>query len=249
MTHDNGKNLTLNSALITCALLLLQPGMAHSVSLGQPDNFTDGSLQNWATGRADITAAFMSNQIDGGPAGTGDNYLQMSSDGSITTGGGNRITLFNQLQWQGDYLNAGITGIAMDIKNISSDAALNLRLAINGGFIDSSFNSIGGLFSTVASVTLDSGSEWTHVVFSLRPEDLVAVIGQSNANPNNDVMAALANVTELRLLNSPAPDWNGQKVTATVGFDNITAVPLPPSLLLFTSGFVALLIKRRRNFQ
>jgi len=149
-----------------------------------------------------------------------------------------------------DYTAAGITAISMDLYNISSSEALNLRLAINGGFSDptNAGNFIGGLFSTNASVTLDSGSGWTHVVFSLLPADLTAVSGRSGVT-GNDVFATLANVLELRLINSATPGWDGTPVVATLGIDNITAVPVPAAALLFGSGLVLLFGRARRYYR
>jgi hypothetical protein len=242
MKHSNPSTLTNSAGVILFALFLLHSSLASAISIGQSDNFTDASLQNWAMGSSVITDSHMANIVNGGPAGSGDSFLEVIADGTDVAGG--RMAFFNQTQWIGDYLGSGITAIAMDVNNFSSSEALNLRLAINGGFLDSNFNFIGGLFATSASVALDSGSGWTHVVFSLTPADLVAVSGRSNVT-GNDVLAALGNVQELRLLNSAAPDWNGLPVTATVGFDNITAVPLPPAFVLFASGLVMLLAKRR----
>jgi len=81
------------------ALVLLPWGSAMAVSVGQIDTFGDGSLQGWSMGRTTITDTHMSNITDGGPAGTGDNYLQMTADGTTVSGG--RLTMFNQLQWAG----------------------------------------------------------------------------------------------------------------------------------------------------
>ena len=67
-------------------------------------------------------------------------------------------------------------------------------------------------------------------------------VSESSGITGNDVMAALGNVAELRLLNSATPDWAGTPVTATPGIDNISAVaaPLPPSFLLPGSGLIGL---------
>jgi len=225
-----------------CVLLLVQSSLAAGVTSTTFDDFSDPTLplQGWDMGRADITATHMSNVSDGGPAGLGDNFLQVIADGGNVAGG--RVTVINQVQWTGDYLGAGITAIAMDLKNSSSTETLNLRLAIEGGTtVD-----IGGLFATAASISLASGSDWTHVVFSLAPGDLVPVSGRSGVT-GNDVMAALGNVVELRLLNSATPDWAGTPVGATLGIDNIHVVPLPPALGLFASGLVVFLTRRRRQ--
>jgi len=221
-------------------LLLLQSGLAAGVSTTRIDTFSDTTLQGWAMGNPDVTGTHMTNIATGGPAGTGDSYLEVISDNTTVAGG--RLTLFNQAQWTGDYPGVGITAIAMDLKNFSSTETLNLRLALEGGISAL----VGGLFATNTSVPLESGSDWTRVVFSLAPDDLVPVSGRSGIT-GNDVMAALGNVVELRLLNSADPDWTGLPVSATLGIDNITAVPLPPTLALFGSGLVVLLARRRKQ--
>jgi hypothetical protein len=231
-------------AMLLC-LLLLHSGAARAISVSQIDDFGDSTIQGWRMGITAVTTSHMTNIADGGPAGAGDSFLQVVADGTAAAGG--RLTFFNQLQWTGDYTAAGITAIAMDLKNISSSEALNLRLAINGGS-GPSFNVIGGVFAASASISLDSDSGWTRAVFSLLPGDLIPISGGIGGNTaGNDVQATLANVLELRLLNSATPDWSGLPVAATLGIDNIRAVPLPPALALFGSGLVALLARRRRQ--
>ena len=238
MSYDDNRVTAHSITRFTLfALLLLQSSLAAAVSTTQLDSFSDGTTQGWEMGIPSVTASHMTIITDGGPAGAGDNFLQVVADGTSVAGG--RLTFLNKAQWTGDYIGAGVTAIAMDLNNISSSETLNPRLAINGGFL-------GGLFATSASATLDSGSGWTHMEFSLLPGDLVPVSGRSGVT-GNDVMAALGNVLELRLLNSATADWNGLPVSATLGIDNITAVPLPSALVLFASGLVALLAKRRRQ--
>jgi len=224
--------------MLIVVLLFVQSGSVAAISIGQIDDFTDTTLQNWAMGSKNVTASHMINIADGGPAGSGDRFLRVVADGINVAGG--RLTFFNKAQWMGDYLGAGISTISMDINNFSLSQALELRLAIDGGFLDSSFNIVGGLFATSVSMVLDSGSGWTHVVFSLAPGDLIPVSGRISTL-GNDVMATLGNVKELRLLNSASPDWSGQPVIATLGIDNITAVvPLPSAALLLCSGLIGL---------
>ena len=236
--------ITAHTTILLC-LLLLQSGATRAISIGQIDSFGDGTLQDWRMGIPAVTNSHMTNIADGGPAGTGDNFLQVFADGTSVSGG--RLTFFNRLQWTGDYTAAGISAITMDLKNFSSSEALNLRLAINGGF-GPSFNMTGGVFATSASISLDSDSGWTRAVFSLLPGDLIAVSGSPGGNATgNNVQATLANVLELRLLNSATPDWNGLPVVATLGIDNIHAVPLPPALALFGSGLIVFLTRWRKQ--
>lgn len=245
MSFSNNLRFNLPGLAGLLSLLLLASGAARAIGVDQVDTFTGGTLQGWEMGVNAVTASHMTNIADGGPAGAGDNFLQVVSDGTGVAGG--RLTFFNRLQWTGDYTTAGVTAVAMDLKNISSSEALNLRLAVNGGFLDAGSNFIGGVFATSASLSLDSGSGWTRVLFSLTPGDLVSVSGGIGGNTTgNDVQATLANVLELRLLNSATPDWNGLPVTAALGVDNIQAVPLPPALTLFGSGLLVVLAGRRK---
>lgn len=217
-------------------LLLLQSGTTRAVSVGQIDDFEDGTRRDWQMGFIDVTTGNITNIANGGPAGTGDNFLQVVTDGTLVAGG--RLTFFNKLQWSGNYTGAGVTTITLDLNNISSSQPLNLRLGFNGN---------GGLFTTTASFTLASGSGWTQTSFSLLPADLTSVSGRSGLT-GFDALATLGNVTELRLLNSTSPGWTGLPVIATLGIDNISAVPLPPAALLFGSGLAGLGMWRSRGF-
>jgi len=242
----NRKRSTVPGIAVLLSLLLLQSGVVGAISVGQIDDFEDGTLQDWRMGIASVTTSHMTNISDGGPDGVGDNYLEVTSDSSLSFGG-SRLTFFNQLQWTGDYTAAGLTAIAMDLNNISSSEALNMRLAIDGG-TGTNINRTGGVFASAASISLDSESGWTRAVFSLLPGDLIPISGGVGGNTTgNDVQATLANVLELRLLNSAIPDWSGLKVTATLGVDNIHAVPIPPTFVLFGSGLVVLLHRRRKQ--
>lgn len=241
--------VSTGAAILLLLLLTLQSNTASAITVGQSDTFSDGTLQSWEMGSTLVTLEHLVNIADGGPAGAGDNYLNASShginpDGTIT--GGSRLTFFNQAQWTGDYTAAGVTSISMDVINLGTDP-LDLTLAVNGGVIDPVTGvTTGGLFATTTSVTLDPGSGWTTVVFSFLASDFTAVSGKSGET-GKDINATLANVTELRIINSNTPSWNGTPVVATLGIDNITAVPLPAAVWMFASGLVMLGAFRRRT--
>jgi len=243
---SNNTSFSAPYIAILFSVLLLQSGTAAAVSVGMVDTFSDGTLQGWQLGSIDETPQHMTNIVDGGPAGVGDNYLQTVAD-ALEPAAGNRLTILNRLQWAGDYTTAGVTSIAMDVSNFGPDP-LNLRLGISGGTVIDPVNGTvdGGLFVTTASVSLAAGSGWTHVVFSFVASDFTAVSGRSGQTGNN-IDATLADVWELRLLNSATPSWTGLKTTTTLGIDNISAVPLPPALLLYGSGLIILGAWRRRR--
>src|SRR5258706_2983860 len=110
---NNGRlgNFLFFAAIAT--LLVAMPLTTQAVTLGQIDDFQDGSAQNWQTGVGPVA-----NVANGGPAGIGDHYMQTVSTGRF--GSDSRLTVFNTSQWQGDYIDAGITTLTMDLNNFRS---------------------------------------------------------------------------------------------------------------------------------
>ena len=176
------------------------------ITNNQTDNFEDGTVQGWIEGNSPNPPA---NIADGGPKGTGDNYLQNVSSGSGNAG--SKMVMFNTVQWKGDYIGAGVTNIRMQMNNLGA-TNLEMRLAFDGS---------GGRFSSANAVSLSAGSGWQTVVFPIEPSDLTSVDGGA------DVNATLGNVTVLRILHNTSPSWRGASIAATVGVDSITASDIP----------------------
>jgi hypothetical protein len=223
-----------------CALLLLTGLLpvtpAVAVTLGQTDNFEDGTTQGWLVGLLGAPhPAPPQNIPSGGPAGTDDNFLLLTSVGGA--GAGSRLTAINLgAQWAGDYLASGVGTILMDVNNFG-DSDLSLRLLVADPTVGPPDNQA---FSTNPVIVL-AHSGWTRVIFPFSPGDLTPDLGS--------VVTALTNATELRIFHSTAVDFPGEAVVAKLGVDNITAVPLPSTaLLLLGSGLLALLASQKKLF-
>jgi hypothetical protein len=212
------------SVTLAAALLGLIASPAWAISGSSFDNFEDGSVQGWVSGAANPSPP--TNVATGGPAGAGDNYLLITSNG--LSGPGSRLVGINASQWAGNYLSAGVDGITMDLRNFGS-TDLSLRLALYGP---------GGLVSVTNDVVnLSSSGAWTRASFSLTPSLLTG-----------DALTVLAGVLDIRLFHGTTALFPGQIIAGNLGVDNISAVPEPgpAALLLAGLGGVAWLRRRPR---
>ena len=200
--------------------------------IGQIDDFQDGTTQNWTNGNIPPAPPVV-NILDGGPGGAGDHYIQVTSVGG--NGAGNRLTAFNRDQWLGDYLGQGVTAIEMDLKNFG-DTQLSIRIAFKQeigpgvpGYVSQAF-------------TVDPGTGWQHVVFSL---SMAAMIPINSPFDYNTFFSG--NFEEVRIINAVNPDLNGEPIVAQIGIDNIHAVPEPSVLALAGLGALSLVVWRARK--
>jgi hypothetical protein len=208
-------------------LIVLAPVMPArgAIMAGQVDTFEDGSLQAWFNGGATNPNPVV-NVATGGPAGTNDNFLSLRSDGA---GPGGKLVMFNASQWGGNYLDAGVGSIRMQVNNVGA-TSLTLRLILTG---------TGQSLGTVADVNVPSGSGWTTVSFSLAPGNL----------SGGTFASVMGNVTELNVVHSPTlivARSGAPNITAQIGLDNITAVavPEPSAFGLALIGFAATAMRR-----
>lgn len=190
---------------------------AMAVTLGQSDTFQDGSTEGWATGTGSSTPPV--NVAANGPGGATDKYLLLTASGVFGPGG--RLVAFSGPGWDGDYVAAGITGIRMQVNNLGS-TDLSLRLLFNS-------TSATSAFSTDA-ISVLAGSGWTTIRFSVNPG---ALTGPA------DVMSGVA---DWRLYHSVAagPPPTGAFIAASLGVDNVTAVPEPAAWLTLVAGLAML---------
>jgi hypothetical protein len=215
--------------LVVCSLVatlgaLAQPAPAWSITVGQIDDFQDGTTQGWGSGPFNPNPPV--NVADVGPAGVGDDSLQITSIGGL--GAGSRLVAFNTAQWAGDYLTPGVIMILADVNNVGA-TNLDLRLAFDG---------LGGRFASTASLPLAAGSGWQMLGFPITAGDLTSVGGL-------DVNATLGGVTQLRLLSAALPSFMGDVIAAQLLADNIVAVPEPSQPALLAAGLASLLTLAR----
>ncbi len=187
---------------------MLFPIFAFGIGLGQNDDFQDSTTQNWEIGGA----APQPVNLPGGPGGVADRFLQLSADGN---GAGGKLTVYNGVQWLGNYSTAGVDLIQFDAKVISG-GALVLRVALKTGL-----GFTPGYVSTTG-VAVPADGAWHHVVISLT--------SMTPINGPPPLSTLLANPGELRILHAVNPNTvAGDGVVGQLGIDNITAGPVAPT--------------------
>jgi hypothetical protein len=220
-------------AALSLSFGLSLPGQA--VTLGQVDTFESGTTEGWVINLLGIgnppAEALPQNIADGGPAGSGDNFLRLTSVGG--GGAGSRLVAVNLGAWAGDYASAGVTGIRMNLRN-SGSTDLTLRLLFenpNGGPPTDIAVSTNGVF-------LAAGGGWTSVLFPTIPAALKPLLGS--------VADALSTTTALRLFHGTDPIFPALPLPAVLDVDNIAAVPEPATWALWAAGALLLAAQRRR---
>jgi len=222
--------------ILSASLFLACITGAHAVTLMQVDNFTSDT-EGWIEGNPSSNPPTF--VATGGP--DGGSHLQ-----NLATGGGgpgSRLVMWNDAQWTGDYMAAGVTGINLFADNrgdlVGGTDTIHLRIAFNGP---------GGWFATdpIALPEDVAGADWQPLSYSIGMADLTHVSGGTGAFA--DTMGA---VTRMQILadegapNSVGSIIRGDVINTDFRIDAITAVPEPGSLTLL--GFGAALLMRRRR--
>src|SRR3954470_18423743 len=174
-------------ASVVTLLALASPGHClGAIVFGQLDDFQDGSTRGWNEGFSSLNPP--ENVATGGPRGEGDKFLRNVSSGGF--GAGSKQVMFNQEQWAGDYATAGVTRITGWAANEGS-TTLHLRV----GMMTSSSQ-----FASTQAINLPADGVWRRVSFDLTDSSLTRLVGTQT------VGAALASVSELRILSAQSPD-------------------------------------------
>ncbi len=195
------------------ALPLLMGSPATAVMLDQVDDFQDPDDEE-AGWRGGVGFTNQQRAPSGGPDGVDDAYLRVTTRRY-------HLATKNTDQWAGNYLAAGVGAIEMDLKYvIPTSDVVQIRILLFGP---------GGAFASANRTDPISTEVWERYRFGLTAADLVHV-----TDGTGNLMDTLANVRKLLIRNDRAeptiPGEHPPHITATIGIDNIRAVPAPPAI-------------------
>ncbi len=220
--------------MLCTVLLAVVSRSSRGITLHLTNDFQDGSTQGWS-GSPTV------NTPDSGPLGIGDYALEVQSG---LSGGQRTVTLNSAAEWKGNYLAAGVTSILLDVQNLNT-FALELRIGIAGPLGVGPFGR-GDTYVTNYSLNVPSDGEWHSLEFSITPTDFDAA--DSNTNPNANIVTALEDVTQIRILHNPTGrDFRGAPDGGTWGLDNIRTIPEPSAGAMASLSWVAQLLTYRRR--
>lgn len=216
----------MKRTLLAFAILLSSVANAQ-VTIGQLDDFQEGTLLNWAGG------ATLENIPDGGPGGVADRYLQVTSHGGF--GGGSRLATYNGAQWSGNYTAAGVSAIDVFLRNLGP-TELHVRVVLFD------LDGVDERWTSNTPHILAPGSGWQRLTFSITEDDVTRVQGTgSYANLMLDVDRLMIRHQ------SGAPAAEGEAIAGVLGIDNVrAAVPEPTTAAVLLIGLAAIARRRKR---
>jgi hypothetical protein len=174
----------------------------------------------------------------------GNPYLKIAADGSGALG--KMITFNPTTDWTGDYVAAGVTGIRLDIANMSDSDDVYLRVAL--GNRASPQQPGGTWWISKTPVFLSLGSGWTSVVLPIAEADMVVVGNIMGESDNESFADTFSDIQNIRILSAAIPVGAiGDEFVGDVGVDNIALVPEPTTLPLVGVGMAVILLNRRRK--
>jgi hypothetical protein len=153
----------------------------------------------------------------------------------------------NDSSWTGDYISRGITGIAFDVRNMSDQDSLRLRVAIG----DTQNPMSGTWFVSSNFANIQPSSDWSSVFLPINENDLSkASSAMSNGSPGpQNFNQVMSNVFALRIIsqgasgNAICEDYIGDTL-----IDNIQLIPEPNTVgLTVLAGLILIMIKNQKS--
>ena len=188
-------------------IVLSLPAPCRAVSGSQFDNFSGGALHGWGFS---TSATPVGNVAENGPSANDAGIGALHMDTNLH--GNGKLVVINNSAWTGDWTNAGIARIAMDVKNPNAFAmSMHIGIAGSGGA-----NPLGDVHVT-PGIAVAADNAWHVLTFDVLAADFTSISGSSTT-------AALADVTQMRVFHNPS---NGVFTGANGGaflLDNIRVV-------------------------
>lgn len=201
------QRIRIARGLVGLGLLLTAtaPLSGAGITFGQLDDFQSGTA-GWQQGFHSPNPTSV--VATGGPTGAGDPYLKNVATGSFGPGG--KQVMFNNAQWTGDFVAAGVTRLTAELANFGT-TPLAMRVWVTGG-------TLGGQFGSTNAVALPPDGQWHAVTFDLSAAGMTAV-------STSDTLAhVMAQVNGFRILSAAAaPGERGDQLASTLGVDDIRA--------------------------
>ncbi|MDQ2985770.1 MAG: hypothetical protein M3R13_03485 [Armatimonadota bacterium] len=199
--------------LLLFAAILGSVVSGSAITLGQVDDFEDGTLQNWRGGASPVNVA------TGGPRGIDDNYIRLTSTPTTNLG------MANDVQWTGNWIAAGVTVVEAHLRN-EGENPLEIRLVFTLGQ--------SNRFTSTRAFMLPADGKWYKASFPVRASDLVRTAGTMTYTE------MLSDVPTLLFRHdSGDPSHLPDPIEGVLGLDNIEAsnkADLQPEVLTKIRG-------------
>jgi hypothetical protein len=184
-------------------------GLAATLQL---DDFQGGTLEGWSGGASPTL------QTSGGPAGSGDAFLQIRADAPV--GPGSNLAVHNvSPDWMGDYRVLNVTAISVDLMSPINSVDLQMRVVLFGPL------TADQRWTSQSATLVPNDGAWRNYEFSLAADDLTRVLGTSSYE---SLMAGVVRVMIRH--DAGTPSAGGTSVAGSLGIDNIRLVTNTPHL-------------------
>lgn len=223
---------TFKLLLCTAGISLLPFAVCADPTFGV-NTFDSGNegWQPWATDTA-------------GGISPGNPYFKIEADGIGKFG---RMITFNwEPEWTGDYMSTGVSGLQLDLANMSDSDEVFLRVALGNRASPQQSGGTWWVSKTAQIVPLESG--WTSVFLPIAESEMVVVGNIEGQSDNESFADTLSDIRNIRIISAAVPFGAiGDEFYGDVGIDNVALVPEPSTLPMIGIGIVILVLCKRRR--
>jgi hypothetical protein len=224
----------------SCLKSIIQPALFLALSgnlFGDPI-FTTNTFDNGSEGWQPWTT----NDVNG--ISPGNPYLRIAADGIGKFG---KMLTFNwEPEWTGNYISAGVTGIRLDISNMSTSDDVYLRIALGNRASPQQSGGTWWISKTATFIPLQSG--WTSVELPFAEADMQVVGNIMGESDNESFADTLSDIQNIRILSAAVPlGATGDEFFGDVGIDNVALVPEPATLPMIGIGLAFIFLNRNRK--